>query len=242
MQLQPLHNTVLQSHMIVESHAQDVAPFTALNASTSGLLDDTIQMAVFRYLVWRSAMSGSLNTMWTVLAVALLSIIVFWIPEDELAARIEVCAALFLTLIGKRSSRQCCHKGVLPIEAHFCMCCATTAPPAGCAGLGRCPPCPAGLADQCCRAPCSHSIRGERPHRVAQRLLHGASETDIIDGKLHPGDSVRIGGVLLHLQVEHVQAAAPGRCSATRGSGSGSGSDSELVCRFLLACRHGAGK
>lgn len=91
----------LQGHITIEPHNQDVAPFTALNASTSGLLDDTIQMAVFRYQVRRSFWSGNLNTVYPVLAVAVLSVIVFWIPEDELATRIELCAALLLTLIGK---------------------------------------------------------------------------------------------------------------------------------------------
>ncbi|PRW57855.1 ligand-gated ion channel isoform A [Chlorella sorokiniana] len=88
-----------QGRMMVQAHAADIAPFTALNASTAGLLDDTIQMAVFRYTVRRSFWSNNLNTIWPVLAVALLSVLVFWIPEDELAARIELCAALFLTLI-----------------------------------------------------------------------------------------------------------------------------------------------
>ena len=82
-------------------HAADVAPFTALNASTSGLLDDTAQVAVLRFQVRRSFWSNNLNTIYPVLAVALMVVIVFWIPEDELAARIEICVALFLTLIGQ---------------------------------------------------------------------------------------------------------------------------------------------
>jgi len=88
---------------MVEPHAQDVAPFTTLNASTSGLLDDTVQMAVFRYQVRRSFWSCSLDTIYPVLAVAMLTAVVFWIPEDALATRLELCAALFLTLIGEHS-------------------------------------------------------------------------------------------------------------------------------------------
>ena len=96
-----LIDTMLQGRMLIEADAADVAPFTALNASTSGLLDDTVQMVAFRYTVRRAFWSNNLNTIWPVWAVALLSVLVFWIPEDELAARIELCAALFLTLIGE---------------------------------------------------------------------------------------------------------------------------------------------
>ncbi|PRW57551.1 ligand-gated ion channel [Chlorella sorokiniana] len=89
----------VEGRMTVEPHASDVAPFTALSNSTSGLLDDTVQLAVFRYKVYRSFWTNQVNSNLPVYAVAALSIIVFWLPEDELAPRIELCAALFLTLI-----------------------------------------------------------------------------------------------------------------------------------------------
>lgn len=92
----------LQEHTLIKLHTSDVAPFTALNTSTSGLLDDTIQMVVFRFKIWRFLRSSNINTIYPVLSVAVMVIIVFWIPEDELAARVELCAALFLTLIGKQ--------------------------------------------------------------------------------------------------------------------------------------------
>lgn len=90
----------LQGRTTIQPHSLDAAPFTTVNTSTSGLLDDTIQIAVFRYRIWRSFWSNHVNINFPVYAVAILSLIVFWIPEDELAARVELCAALFLTLIG----------------------------------------------------------------------------------------------------------------------------------------------
>lgn len=90
--------------MVISPHALDVAPFTALNTSTSGLLDNTIQMAVLRFSAFRSFWTSEVNSNMPVYGVAMLSLIVFWIPEDELAARIELCAALFLTLIGELQS------------------------------------------------------------------------------------------------------------------------------------------
>lgn len=95
---------MVQGRMAVAPHVSDVAPFTALNASTAGLLDETAQMAVFRFKVYRSFWTNQVNSNLPVYAVAIMSLIVFWLPEDELAARIELCAALFLTLIGKHSS------------------------------------------------------------------------------------------------------------------------------------------
>ena len=90
--------------MMVAPHPSDVAPFTSLNTSTSGLLDDTTQMIVVRFRVFRSFWNSYLNTNLPVFAVAFLCQIVFWIPEDDLMARIELCAALFLTLIGEWGS------------------------------------------------------------------------------------------------------------------------------------------
>lgn len=87
--------------MTIAPHPSDVAPFTTLNSSTSGLLDETVQMAVFRFRAGRFFWSGQLNTNLPIFAVALMCVIVFWIPEDELTARIELCVALFLTLIGE---------------------------------------------------------------------------------------------------------------------------------------------
>lgn len=87
--------------MVVAPHSSDVAPFTALNTSTSGLLDDTVQMAVFRYKVLRSFWSAHLNTILPIFAVAFLCQLVFWIPEDDLVTRIGLCISLFLTLIGE---------------------------------------------------------------------------------------------------------------------------------------------
>lgn len=92
---------LMQGRTAIPPNAADVAPFTALNRSTSGLLDDTAQMAVFRFKAWRFLWSGHLNSSLPIFAVAFLSMIVFWIPEDQLGSRIELCAALFLTLIGK---------------------------------------------------------------------------------------------------------------------------------------------
>ena len=91
--------------MAVAPHASDIAPFTALNNSTNGLLDDTVQMAVLRFKVYRSFWTNQVNSNLPVYAVAILSLIVFWLPEEDLPARIELCSALFLTLIGKAGVR-----------------------------------------------------------------------------------------------------------------------------------------
>ena len=72
---------MLQGRLAVPPHAADVAPFTALNSSTAGLLGDTVQMAVFRFAVWRYTWSSIVNSNFPVLAVAAMSLLVFWIPE-----------------------------------------------------------------------------------------------------------------------------------------------------------------
>lgn len=85
--------------MLIPANAEDPAPFNALNATANGILSAQSQMAVFRFQVWR------LGTEWRsvipVLAVAGMCSLVFCIPEEDLTPRLEVVAALFLTLVGK---------------------------------------------------------------------------------------------------------------------------------------------
>lgn len=89
----------MQGRTLIAPHADDVASFTRLNTSTSGLLDDTTQMAVLVFQAGRFFWSNQMNSNFPVYAVAFMSLTVFWLPEEELASRIEICVALFLTLI-----------------------------------------------------------------------------------------------------------------------------------------------
>lgn len=90
-----------QGRTLIPPHGKDAAPFTVLNASTSGLLDDTTQTAVLTFQITRFLWGTNFNSLFPVHAVGALALFIFWLPEEELAARIEVCAALFLTLIGR---------------------------------------------------------------------------------------------------------------------------------------------
>lgn len=84
------------------AHRNDPAPFNLLMESKNGLLDNLSQLVVFRFRVWRFWLFSGFNTIYPVWAVAVLATFVFWIPEDDLAARVEVVAALFLSLVGER--------------------------------------------------------------------------------------------------------------------------------------------
>ena len=58
-------------------------------------------MVVFRYGVQRLFYYAAFHSLYPVYAVAMLSLIVFWLPEKELCARVEVIGALFLALVGE---------------------------------------------------------------------------------------------------------------------------------------------
>lgn len=86
--------------MMSAAHPADPAPFYALNASSAGQLDDTSQVVVFRFPAARYYWGVAFTTLYPVYAVAFFSLVVFFLPLDDIGARIEVIAALFLTLVG----------------------------------------------------------------------------------------------------------------------------------------------
>lgn len=91
----------MQGRTLVPVHPSDPAPFAALPASTSGLLNDTHQLVVFSFHAWRFQGFSSYNALYPIYAVAVLTLFVFWLPEDNLEGRLQLVAALFLSLVGE---------------------------------------------------------------------------------------------------------------------------------------------